>query len=132
MRNSVLLIALIGLCCMGCGHKKAGAEREHPEDAAVAYIQNMADEKYDECIKYMISCDSASDAYKAKMKVLLKQFVRRKKENGAGLKNVECIHTDISTNGCSADTYMRLTYTNDSVETMVLPLVWQGKSWRLR
>lgn len=123
-----LLTAFLGACKDG---KKAD-DPAKPGDKAVFLVQCLADEKYDECIKAMVSCDSASDNYKDKQKIMLKQMVRDKKKDGASLKAVECLHSDVDQHGHFATNYLQLTYSNDSTETVIFPLIWQDNQWRMR
>lgn len=131
MKNILWILLFLPILLNGCKHSTVSS-KDKPDQAAIHYIQCIADEKFDECINGMASCDSASDSYKAKMKILYKQFIRHKKKESGFLKKVECIHTDFAQNGNYADTYIRLTYKNDSVETIILPLIWKNKRWRMR
>lgn len=124
-----LILLLIG--AMSCQRSKV-AQREQPGAAAIHYVQCMADEKYDEFLSGMASCDSASDPYKKNMIILFKQMVAAKKEEQGGLKSVNCVRTELTKNGKCANTFLKITYTNDSTEIMILPLIWQNEKWRMR
>jgi len=126
---SCFLILLIG--AMSCQRSRV-SQREKPDAAAIHYVQCMADEKYDEFLSGMVSCDSASDAYKKNMKVLFKQMVATKKEEQGRLKSVSCVRTELTKNGKCANTFLKITYTNDSTEIMIFPLIWQNEKWRMR
>ena len=69
MRN--LLAALCLLCAVGISMCSCSdQELKDPSKAAVKYMQYLVDGKYDEYISEMVSCDSASAAYKQNMKVM--------------------------------------------------------------
>ena len=123
-------IILVGSLLCSCHHKVD--ESDKPGDVAIHYVQTLADGKYDEWVAGMSSCDSASDAYRKQMLVLCKQLVADKKQKNEKLKSVVCTHVDMDPNGKYANTYLRLTYTNDSVETILFPLIWKDQKWRIR
>jgi hypothetical protein len=131
MRKIGLFILALLFVTASC-HRSKVAEREQPDAAAIHYVQCMADEKYDEFISGMISCDSASTAYKKNMTILFKQMVAAKKEEQGGLKSVSCVRTELTENGKYANTFLKVTYSNDSSEIMLLPLIWQDEKWRMR
>lgn len=124
---------IVVLLLLSCGKSnKAVSDRDKPEDAAVYYMQCIVDENYDEYINAMISCDSASADYKDKMRILVKQMVRTKKAEMDSCKKIECLKADVKYDGNYANTFMRMTYANDSTEIVILPLVWDNDRWRLR
>jgi len=121
------------LCLFSCGKSnKVLTSRDNPGDAAVYYARCIVEEKYDEYIQAMQSCDSASEDYKNKMKILVKQMVRQRRSQQDSCVEIECLHADIKYDGSYANTFLRLRYAGDSTETVMLPLVWSDGRWRLR
>ncbi len=129
----IVYIAIVFLCLASCvkSNKEISA-KDKPERAAIYYTKCIVEENYDEYVKAMVSCDSASDEYKNKMMWMAKQMVRAKKAEMDSCKNIECIKTEIKYDGNYANTFIRLTYSNDSSETILLPLIWYEDKWRLR
>jgi len=127
---NILIVLFVLLSCAKTN--KAVSVKERPGDAAIYYMRCIMQENYDEYIRAMISCDSASVDYKDKMRILVKQMVRTKKLEMDSCKQIECLKADVKYNGDYANTFLRLTYANDSTETIILPLIWKDDRWRLR
>ena len=128
--NRLPIVLLSILLFATCG-KRETEKRAHPDEAAIYYVNLLAQEDYEAYVKEMVSCDSASDVYKEKMKIFLKQFVRRKKMHFKALKSVECLKSEATRTADGADTYLKITYQNDSTEITLFPLVWHKERWRL-
>lgn len=131
LRTVLMAVLLSQFLLISCGKGKA-PKTDKPEQAAISYVNSLAAERYDDCLSMMASLDSASDTYKATMKAMLKQMVREKKADGFELKQAECLHVDLDSAATTAKVYLRLSYANDSTETMLLPLIKDGRAWRLR
>ena len=131
LRTVLMAVLLSQFLLVSCGKGKV-SKADKPEQAAISYVNNLAAEHYDDCLSMMASLDNASDSYKATMKAMLKQMVREKKAGGFELKQAECLHVDLNGAATTAKVYLRLSYTNDSTETMLLPLIKDGRAWRLR
>ncbi len=112
--------------CMSSCHKVP----KEPDKVAIYFVQNLQDENYEECIKLNVSCDSTSDEYRQNIKNLYKIMVRNKKEKNGNLKDIEHVSTNIKNN--MASVLLKLTYSNDSSETILIPLFQKDSRWRLR
>lgn len=132
MRHYIFCISLAALLIVSCGKKDRASDREKPEEAAVHYVQTLADGHYDEIVSAMISSDSATEQYKGQIKTLYKQMVAQKKAAGGELKSVVCVRTEKGPLDGSTNAYLKLTYSNDSIEDVILPLFWHNNKWRLR
>ena len=119
------------LLFVGC-KRSASPQYDQATDVAVKYVNLMEQEKYDDLLKDIVSCDSASDVYRSNMRTFLKQFVRSKKKTHVGLKKVESLKTDIPQAANAVEVYLKLTYQNDSTELICFPMIWDKGRWRLR
>lgn len=124
-----MTILLTCILAASCGDREL-KEMQAPATAAVYYINLLSNERYARCVECMESCDSASADYRRSMEILLKQMMRAKTNANGRLRTVECIDTEGDERQASA--YLRLTYANDSVEIILLPMVWSDDRWRLR
>ncbi len=122
------LLSLLAVSCGGCGSSPV----PDPGEAAVRYVHFLADGKYDDYIRAMVSCDSASAAYRNHMTVLHKQMVTAKKNEYGPMKSLRAIRSDIGNGGATAAVFLQIVYANDSTEDVMLPLVWHNDRWRLR
>lgn len=132
MKRLVLCLSILLLVAASCGKNDRAADREKPGEAAVHYVRNLSDGHYDEVVASMISCDSATEQYRQYIKVLYKQMVAKKKDDNGGLKSVVCVRTEDGPSAGAVNVFLKLTYDNDSIEDIILPLVWNNKKWRLR
>lgn len=130
MKLFVFLSALFVLLLSSCGSRDASLPSD-PGEAAIHYVRCLADGRYDEYIRGMVSCDSATEAYKKQMLVLYKQMVVAKKKEFGTLKSLRHLRSDISGDS-SALVYLQLVYANDSTEDVMLPLVCLDGQWRMR
>lgn len=131
MKFFVFLSALSVLLMSSCGGRSSSSSAD-PGEAAIRYVRCLADGRYDEYIRGMVSCDSASDAYKKHMKVVYKQMVVAKKNEYGPLKSMRHLRSDISSGGLTATVFLQLVYANDSTEDVMLPMVSVDGQWRLR
>ena len=128
-----LLYIFVLICLVSCSKSnKAVSSKDKPEEAAVYYAKCIMEEKYDEYIQSMSSCDSASEEYKSKMKVLVKQMVRTNKAEKDSCVSIECTRAEIKYDGNYANTFLTLRFSDNSAETILLPLIWDKDRWRLR
>lgn len=131
MRVSVIFPLLLLFCIVSCGNGETSSKVD-PGGAAVHYIRSLADGRYDEYIHAMVSCDSASDAYKKQMLVLHKQMVTTQKTECGSLETVQCVRSELGREGKTANVFLQLTYSNGMKEDIMLPLVWNNEKWRIR
>ena len=131
MRN--LLAALCLLCAVGISMCSCSdQELQPPSKAAVKDMPYLVDGKYDEYISEMVSCDSASAAYKQNMKVMLKQMVVSKFQGEGAVKEIHYVRQQGGNDEQAVMVFLQLTYANGSTESMMLPLLWADGRWRLR
>ena len=126
--KGLFVILALWLSC-SCGGTKSG---DTPGELARNFVQSMSEEKFDDCIKMMISCDSASTAYNDNMKILFKQKIAAKKQAGDSLKNVEILQTDGSREQGYANVFLRIVYADSTIENIVIPVVWSHDKWYIR
>ena len=128
-----LLTFLCLLCVVGIGIGSCSdKDLKDPSKAAVKYMQYLVDGKYDEYISEMVSCDSASAAYKQNMKVMLKQMVVSKFQGEGAVKEIHYVRQQGGNDEQAVMVFLQLTYANGSTESMMLPLLWADGRWRLR
>jgi hypothetical protein len=132
MRFLLCSLFVVLLTLTSCARKDKAVNVDEPGDAAVHYVQSVATGNYDEYIKGMVSCDSATDEYRQFQKTLLKQMVSEKKKDFDTLKSVVCVRTQTFSDKNVVNAFVKLTYSNDSVETMMIPLIWNDHRWRIR
>jgi hypothetical protein len=53
------------------------------------------------------------------------------KQSGAKVKSVSCDSCDVSNEGERAKAYVAVSFADGKSETVVVPLIWSGKRWRL-
>lgn len=132
MKRLLYSILIMLSVSASCGRKDKAANVDTPDEAAVHYVQCIASGRYDEYIKGMVSCDSATEQYRQLQKILLKQMVAEKKKELDTLRSVVCVRTETFSDKNVVNAFVKLTYTNDSIETMMIPLIWNDHRWRIR
>ena len=132
MRRLLLCFIIMLLAFDSCSKKDKVADSDNPGDAAVHYVQCMAAGQFEEYIKGMVSCDNATERYRRFQKTLFKQLVAEKLKDLDTLKSVVCVRTQTFSNKDIVNVFVKITYTNDRVETMMVPLVWNANRWRIR
>lgn len=131
MRLFSLFLCLACLLVASCGRHKPVSKHENPDKAAIHYMQLLVNEDYGAYVSGMLSCDSASEQYKRNMAVLLKQMTAELKQSGAKVKSVSCDSCNVSNEGERAKAYVAVSFADGKSETVVVPLIWSGKRWRL-
>lgn len=126
--GGLLVVTLTVASCQGNGSDRQ--RYDSPEKAAVDYVRNFYQGHADKCVDMMMSCDSASDEYKKVMSVLFKQSAHAKSKAGDSLLAVEMLQEEVGEK--AANVFLKLSFNDHHVENIVVPLVWDGKSWRLR
>ena len=131
MKSVVWLISLVLVVAASCGRHKQVSQHEKPDKAAVHYMKLLVNEDYEAYIKGMLSCDSASEQYKRNTLVLLKQMSAELKQSGVGIQSVSCDSSDVDDDGNHARAYVGVSFSDGNSETVVMPLIWAGKRWRM-
>ena len=131
MKPVVWIISLVLVMVASCGRHKQVSQHEKPDKAAVHYMKLLVNEDYEAYVKGMLSCDSASEQYKRNTLVLLKQMSAELKQSGVGIQSVSCDSSDVDDDGNHARAYVGVSFSDGNSETVVMPLIWAGKRWRM-
>ena len=131
MRPVILFLCGMCLLAASCGRHKQVSQHEKPDKAAVHYMKLLVNEDFDAYIRGMMSCDSASEQYRRNTLVLLKQMSAELKQSGVGIQSVSCDSSDVDNDGNHARAYVGVTFSGGNSETVVMPLIWAGKRWRM-
>ena len=126
-----ILFLMILFLVSSCGDKDE-KELKQAGNAAVKYYEYLIAGQYDRYVDGIRSCDSVPEAYRNRMKVLVKQFVAREKAKNGGLKSVALGREELCLGGMSANVFLNVTFGNGMTEEVVLPLVKVGKIWRMQ
>ena len=139
MRKVLTIIGLNLLLMMSCADSKL--KEESVSDVPPYFVS--ADEvkqiyghyvsgdyaSYIECMK---QSSEMTPEYKAQMVVLLKQHAAARKRDEGDVKNVEVARLVSCNKGNGAEAYLNITYENGVTEEVMLQLVYDGNSWKLR
>lgn len=87
---------------------------------------------YREYIDEMESCDNQPDYYRQQMVDLHKMHAYQQKEKYGGVKTVQIVRIEPTQNGSQANVFLRIDYNNQTHETLLLSMIYDGERWRLR
>lgn len=126
---SLVVIGGFGFLLSGCKQDK---HLRQAGTAAVSYYTMLIKGQYDKYVDGMLSCDNAPKEFREQMKLLAKQFIAREKEENGGIRTVELIREDLTTDGLSAEVYLKLKYTSGRSEEVVIPMCYSENIWRMQ
>lgn len=87
---------------------------------------------FDDYVKAMHSCDGTTDAYKKRIIVMLRQHQKQINDEKQGVSNVQVLRTELHNNGRMANVFLNVNYKDGSKEEVMLPMIFDGKQWRMQ
>ena len=128
-----LLLTIVPSAC----HKTSN-EAVHDQGAvgadsmAIICYKMQANGQFDEYVNAMLSCDGTTPDYKQRMVVMLHQHQKQINEEKKGVKDVSLLRTEMHNNNKMANVFLSVSYKDGSNEEVMLPMVYDGKQWRMQ
>lgn len=132
-----LFLLLTSICLLtACYGKQAQtdnqADCEEADSAAVTYYMLRANGKYAEYVSAMHSCDSMPDAYRNNMALMLEQHQAEVMKRKKGVKRANVIRCELHNNAHMANVFLNVTFNDGSQEEVIMPMILDGKQWRIQ
>ena len=102
---------------------------EEPAQAAENYFNYIIESDLEKYVAGMARYGSLPEPQRKETLDLVRQYVNREKNERGGMKSVTVVET--STEGDTANVLLAVTYGNETVEEILLPLVKIDGIWRL-
>ena len=80
----------------------------------------------------MQSCDGMTEAYKNNTVLLLEHHQSEVNKNRKGVKDVTIVRSEMHNNDKMANVFLCVSFNDGSTEEVMLPLVHDGKQWRIQ
>lgn len=130
MKKLLYLSFAVVALCLAVACQKSLTPDEQVRLAAEEYYQCLIEERYDDYVAGMQEADSMSEEYHQQMIALLTEFGARVKKNRGGMVHAEAVGDTLM--GDLAHVYVQITYADSTRETVGIPLVRQGETWRMQ
>lgn len=132
-----LFLLLTSICLLtACHGKQTGANNEETaceaDSAAVNFYKLRTNGKYAEYVSAMHSCDSMPETYRKNMAMMIEQHQAEVMKNKKGVKCVNVIRCELHNNDRMANVFLNVTFNDSTQEEVMLPLVHDGKQWRIQ
>lgn len=134
MKRIVGLFLLIVVFGVSCADKKDNVS-EHsatPQEAIVAYYNDLIHGHYESFVAGMQSCDGKTDDYREQMVTLMKQHYEEQREDNGGIKSVSVQNVVMGKGGRSARVFLNVVYNKSESEEIVVPMVLVKEQWRMQ
>ena len=131
------LSLFIALCLTtSCSNRTNNAAQlptsEGADTMAIACYKMQVNGLFDDYVKAMHSCDGTTDAYKERIIVMLRQHQKQINDEKQGVSNVQVLRTELHNNGRMANVFLNVNYKDGSKEEVMLPMIFDGKQWRMQ
>ena len=135
-----IMFFLVGLTMMTAstvGCKKHVEAEDHTtveevDSAAIRYYKLRSAGQYKDYVNAMQSCDGMTEAYKNHTALLLEHHQTEVNKERKGVKNVTIVRSEMHNNDKMANVFLSVSFNDGSTEEVMIPLVHDGKQWRIQ
>lgn len=92
----------------------------------------LPEEKYDEYVRRMYSCDGTTEKYRQNMRLYLKEHKEKVDELRKGVKSAAVVRKEMHKGGTVAHVFINVTYGDGTTEEILFPMVYDGEKWRIQ
>lgn len=114
----------------------ASTQEQQPDEPSVEEVERIyglyLNGRYEEYVDEMLSCDSMPTAYRQQMVYLHKQHACRQSENNRKAIRVTVERIETTTTRRQANVFLRVEYSDQSQDVVLLSMVRDGERWRLK
>lgn len=138
LRHLWLFIFSLFLTIILCACHKTSNEAAHElgavgaDSMAITCYKMQANGQFDNYVNAMLSCDGMPPDYKQRMVAMLRQHQKQINEEKKGVKTVSLLRTEMHNNNKMANVFLSVSYKDGSNEEVMLPMVYDGKQWRMQ
>lgn len=140
LKCNFLFGLLIAVCCSlfySCNDNKSGSSVQQPstegaDTMAVMCYKMQVNGQFDNLVNAMHSCDGSTKEYKERMVMMLRQHQKKIIEEKKGINNVVVLRTEMHNNNHMANVFLNVSYKDNSQEEIIMPMVYDGKQWRMQ
>ena len=133
-RNPFIFLFIAAL--LSCHSKPNGNETEkrlNLEDSTIVNLYMLAPTgHYEQHVAAMLSADGTTNAYKDQIILALKQHQDYIKKEKQGVRNAKVERIEANAQGNMANAFLNVSFGDGSQEEVMVPLVFDGKAWRLQ
>ena len=126
----LLNICLLASC--GDGKDKEPELSATPQEAIVAYYNDLIHGHYDRFVAGIQSCDGKTSDYREQMVTLMKQHYEEQREDNGGIKSVSVQNVVMGKDNKSARVFLNVVYNKAESEEIVVPMVLVNEQWRMQ
>lgn len=123
----VLWIGLMASC--------ASSQDKNADEPSVEEVERIyglyLNGRYEEYVDEMLSCDSMPTAYRQQMADLHKMHARRQSEKNRSAVRATVERIETTTTGQQANVFLRVEYSDQSHDVVLLSMVRHNNRWRL-
>lgn len=131
------LVGLIIMTASTIGCRKHVEVEDHTiveevDSAAIRYYKLRSAGQYKDYVNAMQSCDGMTEAYKNNTVLLLEHHQTEVNKERKGVKDVTIVRSEMHNNDKMANVFLSVSFNDGSTEEVMLPLVHDGKQWRIQ
>lgn len=106
-------------------------EPKAPAESAAEYYKALAAEDYESFVNGMYSTSHVADSYRKEKLLIVKQFYKGQVSENGGIKEATASRDTIYDDG-SADAFLNISYENGTTEEIVVAMVREGETWKMK
>ncbi|MBR4242483.1 MAG: DUF4878 domain-containing protein [Bacteroidaceae bacterium] len=129
MKTKLLIMFVAGLALCSC---RRGEDAEHKAVRAAAeeYMEMLMRGKIDDYVAGIVYADSMTGDYQSQMTDLIAEHVAALKTEHGGLTNIRAVADTLV--GSHAQVFLEVMFADSTVESIDLPMVKQGRTWKMQ
>ena len=105
---------------------------EEADSAAIKYYKLRSAGQYKDYVNAMLSCDGMTETYKNNTALLLEHHQAEINKEKKGVKDVAIVRCEMHNNDKMANVFLNVSFNDGSTEEVMLPLVHDGRQWRIQ
>ncbi len=123
-------VACFLLLCAWVGCEPAPSESEVLRKAATEYTEYLVRGEYDKYVDGLFNIKQYPEEYRSELIDLYSQHMVNEEHSKGGWESIKVLHDTIY--GSYADVFMEVHYKDGGKEEILIPMIYDGKDWRLR
>ncbi|MCR5819816.1 MAG: DUF4878 domain-containing protein [Bacteroidaceae bacterium] len=124
-----LIIFIIALVLSGC-RRRTDAEHKAVRAAAQEYMEMLKDGEIDDYVAGIVYADSMTGDYMSQMADLLAEHVAMLQAEHGGIKEVRAVADTLLDQ--HAQVFLEVMFADSTIESIDLPMVKDGKTWKMQ
>ena len=131
MKKGAVVIAALVLLLTSCGEGTV-TERQHVEEAVLLSYTTLLDGRYADYVSLLAGASKRSADYNEQLAANAAMFIEEQQRLHTNIVDVRVADVKIARDGAKAEAYVVLCYADSTNEEIVVPVLKEQGTWKVR